>query len=760
MAIELDGVNSKVLTDKIDPKSGTSLEVGSSGDTVTVPTGATLDIAGTISNSGTATGFGAIDWQTGAIKTANFSAAAGKGYFCNTTSGEFTATLPSSPSVGDQIAFADYAGTFDSNSLIIDPNGKKIETAAAAQNITNERQALTIVYVDTTQGWILIDEGDSTPITGAVITFTTTAGSIGTILDSQRASGYSLSAVTGTVTFGTLTYSISSGSLPGGLSMDSAGAITGTATAVATDTVSTFTVLATASGGVTASREFTIQVDDPIFTWTTAAGTLGTITDANRASYSLSAATVTVTTGTLSYAIQSGSIPAGLSFNTTTAAFSGTATAVSSDTVSSFTVRATTTSASDYEDRAFTIQVDDPIITYTTAAGSLGTIPDADRASPPTYGGNLSAATATASSGTVSYAIQSGSIPAGMSFSTSTAAFSGTADAVGADATSNFTVRATTTSASEYLDRAFSITIEKPPAKFVTATGGTVTTSGDYKIHTFTGDGTFSVSCAGDSAGSNTVDYVVVAGGGAGGARHGGGGGAGGYRESPGSASGYTASPLGAAPAVALAVPSPSYPITVGAAAAGVPGTPNVAPAGNPSSFSSITSAGGGRGGAYPGYTGGAGGSGGGGGGWGSPYPNTPAGAGNSPPVSPPQGQGGGPGAGEGCSGGGAGGATAAGGSTRSPGGGGHGGTGATSCISGSPVARAGGGGGASNWADKPVGTGGTGGGGDGMGGTGTAQSGDANTGGGGGGNRSPTGSNGYSGGGGSGTVIIRYKYQ
>ena len=81
---------------------------------------------------------------------------------------------------------------------------------------------------------------------------------------------------------------------------------------------------------------------------------------------------------------------------------------------------------------------------------------------------------------------------------------------------------------------------------FVTATGGTVTTSGDFKIHTFTGPGTFSVTCAGNGAGSNTVDYLVIAGGGGGGYSRGGGGGAGGYRESSGAASGcYTVSPRG-----------------------------------------------------------------------------------------------------------------------------------------------------------------------------------------------------------------------
>src|SRR6056300_1142232 len=85
-------------------------------------------------------------------------------------------------------------------------------------------------------------------------------------------------------------------------------------------------------------------------------------------------------------------------------------------------------------------------------------------------------------------------------------------------------------------------------ASYITATGGTVTESGDFKIHTFTGDGCFVVSSLGNPAGSNSVDYLVVAGGGGGAGNGnnfdaGGSGGAGGYRESSGTASGcYTVS--------------------------------------------------------------------------------------------------------------------------------------------------------------------------------------------------------------------------
>jgi hypothetical protein len=138
-------------------------------------------------------------------------------------------------------------------------------------------------------------------------------------------------------------------------------------------------------------------------------------------------------------------------------------------------------------------------------------------------------------------------------------------------------------------------------ASFITATGGTITCSGDYKIHTFTGPGAFCVSNAGNAAGSNTVDYMVVAGGGAGGgtltgtAGGAGGGGAGGFRESSGVASGsYTVSPLGACVS-ALPVSVQPYTITVGAGGSGV--TNNQGSNGGLSSFSTITSAGGGGGG-------------------------------------------------------------------------------------------------------------------------------------------------------------------
>jgi hypothetical protein len=238
-------------------------------------------------------------------------------------------------------------------------------------------------------------------------------------------------------------------------------------------------------------------------------------------------------------------------------------------------------------------------------------------------------------------------------------------------------------------DAAQASDIEEGPV-YITATGGTVTTCGNDKIHTFTGPGTFTVCSVGNPAGSDTVDYLVVAGGGASGyditgsgtTFSTGGGGAGGYRTS-----GYGPAPL---QGTALPVTATGYPITVGAGGAGGGGN-----AGSNSIFSTITSTGGAAGGDETK-------SGGSGGGvqctaaTGSPKTG---GSGNVPPVSPPQGN---PGSPNGPTCGGAGGGAVAAGS------GVNGGAGAPNLITGVACSAYAGGG-----AGSPNGVGGVGGGGD-----------------------------------------------
>ena len=301
---------------------------------------------------------------------------------------------------------------------------------------------------------------------------------------------------------------------------------------------------------------------------------------------------------------------------------------------------------------------------------------------------------------------------------------------------------------------------DKTAATFMAATGGTITESGDFKIHTFTGPGTFTVSEVSDNAANNEVSYIVVAGGGGGG-KGGGGGGAGGFRESKSGVDTYSpASPLEGA--TNITVTATAYPITVGGGGNGQTSSPSSRGAsGNNSVFSTVTSAGGAGGGSHDNVAGKTGGSGGGNGN-GSAASGESAKAGNTPPVSPPQGEPGGPtnnpNGPPAFGGSGGGGATAAGGA-GTPSAGGAGGAGATTSINGSPTAYAGGGGG-SVFGGSNAGAGSAGGGGAGGPGSppGAGTAGTTNTGGGGGGGGNGSTGNGANGG--SGVVIIRYKFQ
>ena len=470
---------SKIEVNTVAPQCGTTLTLGESGDTVTLGSGASQS------------GFGrqgSVNWQT-SIKTANFTAASGEGYFCNTSGGAFTLTLPSSPSVGDIVALKDYASSFNSEALTIGRGGSNLNGDAVDSVRSTQNESLTLVYADATKGWISVEEG----------------------------------------------------------------------------------------------------------------------------------------TG--------------------------------------------------------------------------------------------------------------------------------------------------------FIGRAF-----------IQATGGTVSCTGNCRVHTFTGPGTFCVSALANCASNNTVSYLVVAGGASGGAGDGGaggGGGAGGVREYKSPVTPYTASPLDGNPGgTAITVTATCFPITVGgggAAAVNPPGG-NPGNAGNPSTFSTVTSTGGGGGWGGPGNVG-AGLSGGSGGGavgiqgYPSPTAKQPGGAGNTPSVSPSQGNPGGEGN-DGfvafTAGGGGGGAGAAGTpytptSFPTPGpsaGGMTGGAGVTTEISGSSTAYGGGGGGVTNNCGTE-GAGGTGGGGAGLANSPgpshpgqSATSGTDNTGGGGGAIARCAPGTTNSGAGGSGVVIIRYKRQ
>jgi hypothetical protein len=510
----------------------------------------------------------------------------------------------------------------------------------------------------------------------------------------------------------TITYSVSSGSLPTGLNLNST---TGVISGTPSDGVAqTFTIRATNAGGQSADRSFTIPNVGP--SWTTTSP-VSTFTRNSPYSFTLVGADDSGNNPT--YSIASGSLPTGLSLNSSTGVISGTP---SSSTAVTFTARVTDVNGST-ADRSFTMPNSGPVWVTTTLTSGAASVAYSQQV------------TATDDSGNApSYSLLSGSLPTGLSLSSS-GLISGTPSTYG---TSTFTIRATDANGTTS-DQSLSLSISSG----IVASGGSVVTSGGYKYHTFTGSGTFSVS----TSLPNAFEVLLVAGGGGGGNDVGGGGGAGGaiYRS-------------------AHTISNGSYPVVVGG------GSPRRASGdtGNGASnstFNGMTAMRGGGGTSWPNIVGLSGG--GGGGGAGYPFDN---GGKSSTQTSNGGGTGYGNAGGNGIhdpvfaggGGGGAGGAGQNGSTTPSPGKCGDGGVGiglfsawASATGTGSSGYYAGGGGGSSDNDVATRGNGGLGGGGRGLFGNeanNSAGDGLANTGGGGG------GCNAYPGGaGGSGICIVRY---
>jgi hypothetical protein len=136
---------------------GNIISYDANGAVVAVATGSAGQIL-TSAGSGAPPTFadaaaGGTDWQ--AVKTSNYTAVAGQGIFANTAGGAFTVTLPSSPSIGDEVTIVDYGGTFDTANLTVGRNSQKIQGSAADLTVATERAGFTLAFTDGTQGWLL-----------------------------------------------------------------------------------------------------------------------------------------------------------------------------------------------------------------------------------------------------------------------------------------------------------------------------------------------------------------------------------------------------------------------------------------------------------------------------------------------------------------------------------------------------------------------------------------------------------------------------
>ena len=212
---------SEVKVNKLTPRTncGTTT-LGDSGDTFNIPAGVT------ISNNGTATGFGAtgaVNWDVASIKTVDFTAVSGVGYFVDTaTTGAVEVTLPAAPAVGDVIGVSDYANNFNTANCTLLRNGLKIGGEADDALLSTNGVAITLVYVDATKGWIVTDSGNQSdaPTTKDVIFKLWGAGGGSASGGTDGGPGGGGGFVIGTVNLnvGTTVYAVVGQGGPGGLS--------------------------------------------------------------------------------------------------------------------------------------------------------------------------------------------------------------------------------------------------------------------------------------------------------------------------------------------------------------------------------------------------------------------------------------------------------------------------------------------------------------------------------------------------------------
>ncbi len=185
--IKVDNIQKVSDASNIIKKCSATTTVGSGAGNTVVVCGSTVTIGrcgGTVAlaSGASQTGFGregSVDWQTGSIKTTTFTAVSGEGYFVDTSSGGVTVNLPAG-TAGAIVAFADYTRTFGNNALTITPNGSnKIGGVAASGSLTVNGQSATFVFVDATEGWINVQE-TQTSQTGTQQFICATGGTVST----------------------------------------------------------------------------------------------------------------------------------------------------------------------------------------------------------------------------------------------------------------------------------------------------------------------------------------------------------------------------------------------------------------------------------------------------------------------------------------------------------------------------------------------------------------------------------------------------
>ena len=274
------------------------------------------------------------------VSPTTFTGAAGSTF---TISGSNFSTNPT-------VKFYDVNGTAYTAASVTRVSSSEL-TVTTPQAFTVDLEPLSVEVTNKTG---LAARKDEVIDCGGLPSWSTASGAIGSnLLETQSIN----ESVLATDPDGdTITYSLVSGSLPPGLSLNSGnGAITGTAGSVpSSGTTYNFTLQASDSAGNTSQRSFSMNIGSAAPVWSTASGTRATQARTGSVNTSISATTISGA-GATTYSIASGSLPNGLSLNASTGAITGTISSGTTKQTWTFTARASNDVSS--ADRSFDIVV-------------------------------------------------------------------------------------------------------------------------------------------------------------------------------------------------------------------------------------------------------------------------------------------------------------------------------------------------------------------------------------------------------------------
>ena len=255
-----------------------------------------------------------------------------------------------------------------------------------------------------------------------------------------------------------LLYTLSSGSMPGGMTLPTAGnsAVTGTAAAVSSNTNYTWTIQAEDTDGGKSFQAYQQQINNVVPSVTGGTVTIPVGVASYASSYDVNANFTFVTGSTFSaFALQAGALPPGLSLNTSTGIISGTNNASGSIITYNFTIRATDTDG-DTADQVYSWEIIVSVVPVVTGGTVvIGAVIELEVATPYDVDTNFTFAVGHELS---AYTLQSGTLPPALSLNATSGVISGTASAVGSTTANTFTIRGTNITGT-YADQDYSWTV-------------------------------------------------------------------------------------------------------------------------------------------------------------------------------------------------------------------------------------------------------------------------------------------------------------